>query len=94
VWYGGNQGEDELLASCYREALRLCVEHGLRSVAFPAISTGAYGYPLPRAAAIAGREVWEGLSAPGAPARAVLCTFGPEATQAYREALDGLSRRR
>src|SRR5512147_1990668 len=46
VWYGGNQGEDELLASCYRESLRLCVEGGLRSVAFPAISTGVYSFPL------------------------------------------------
>ncbi len=87
VWYGGNQGEDELLASCYREALRLCIEHGLRSVAFPAISTGIYSFPLERAAEIAVREVWRGLDAPGAPEKAVFCCFGAEAAQVYRETL-------
>ncbi len=49
-YYGGNAGEPELLASCYREALALTAERGLRSVAFPAISTGIYGYPLDEAA--------------------------------------------
>src|SRR5512133_2569026 len=53
VWRGGGDGEDELLASCYRSALRLAEAHGLRSVAFPAISTGAYGFPLERATRIA-----------------------------------------
>ncbi len=88
VWYGGNQGEDELLASCYREALRLCIEHHLGSVAFPAISTGVYAFPLERATEIAVAEVWHGLDAPGAPARAIFCCFGAEAARVYREMLE------
>jgi O-acetyl-ADP-ribose deacetylase (regulator of RNase III) len=53
VWHGGDQGESELLASCYRNSLQLAVENGVRTVAFPSISTGAYGYPIRQAAAIA-----------------------------------------
>jgi O-acetyl-ADP-ribose deacetylase (regulator of RNase III) len=53
VWGGGGSGEAELLASCYRESLRLAAEHGLRSIAFPAISTGVYGYPPGPAASVA-----------------------------------------
>ena len=57
VWQGGTQNEDELLASCYRNSLALAREHGIRTIAFPAISTGAYGFPMERAARIAVREV-------------------------------------
>ena len=57
VWRGGGHGEDDLLAACYRNALALCRPHGIRTVAFPAISTGAYGFPATRAARIALREV-------------------------------------
>jgi O-acetyl-ADP-ribose deacetylase (regulator of RNase III) len=53
VWRGGAQGEAELLASCYRESLAVAVAHGARSIAFPAISTGIYGYPIEDAAVIA-----------------------------------------
>jgi O-acetyl-ADP-ribose deacetylase (regulator of RNase III) len=53
VWHGGTQGEDQLLAACYRSVLRLGVEHGLKSLAFPSISTGAYRFPLERACRIA-----------------------------------------
>ncbi len=56
VWHGGKHGEAELLASCYRESLNLAVESGLKTIAFPAISCGAYGYPLHQAVAIAVRE--------------------------------------
>jgi O-acetyl-ADP-ribose deacetylase len=87
VWRGGGEGEDDLLAGCYRTALAICAAHSLRSVAFPAISTGVYGFPLGRAAGIAVREVRAGLTAPGAPARVVFCCFGEEAARAYREAL-------
>jgi len=53
VWHGGNRGEAELLASSYNESLKLAAEHKLKSVAFPSISTGAYGYPVPEAAEVA-----------------------------------------
>ena len=56
VWNGGKRGEPELLASCYRESLKLAVAHGIRTIAFPAISCGVYGYPLDQAVRIAVRE--------------------------------------
>ena len=57
VWFGGTRREPELLASCYRSSLQLAFEHGVRTIAFPAISCGVYGYPIDQAAAIAVREV-------------------------------------
>jgi O-acetyl-ADP-ribose deacetylase (regulator of RNase III) len=57
VWHGGSSGEDETLASCYRESLRLAEAAGLASVAFPSISTGIYGFPIGRACRIALREI-------------------------------------
>ncbi len=62
VWSGGGRGEEELLASAYRASLRLAAEHGLRSLAFPSISTGAYRFPVERAARIALRTVRDFLS--------------------------------
>jgi len=59
VWHGGDRDEDTLLANCYRNSLRLAAEHGLETVAFPSISTGAYGFPIHRAAPIALRTVKE-----------------------------------
>lgn len=53
VWHGGGHGEAELLASCYRRSLEIAAQHGVRTLAFPSISTGAYGYPFESAAAIA-----------------------------------------
>ena len=57
VWHGGRQGEAELLADCYRHSLEVAMEHGIRSVAFPSISTGVYSYPVQQAADIAVRTV-------------------------------------
>ncbi|BCA79203.1 O-acetyl-ADP-ribose deacetylase [Desulfuromonas sp. AOP6] len=62
VWHGGNQGEDELLADCYRNSLRLAEEKGLTSVAFPAISTGVYRFPIERASRIAVETVRQCLT--------------------------------
>lgn len=57
VWHGGKHGEDELLASCYRNSLALAEKHGIKTIALPCISTGAYGFPYERAASIADQEV-------------------------------------
>jgi O-acetyl-ADP-ribose deacetylase (regulator of RNase III) len=64
VYRGGRDGEAELLASCYHRSLALALDHGLRSIAFPAIGTGAYGYPIDEATAIAVRTVRSFLAAP------------------------------
>src|SRR3989442_340829 len=62
IWSGGNNREDELLASCYRNCFALAAKHEIKSIAFPSISTGAYGFPLERAADIALREALDFLS--------------------------------
>lgn len=84
VWHGGSSGEAELLAACYRNSLKLAHEHGIQSIAFPAISTGVYGYPLEAATAIAVKAV---QTAEWQPAEVTFCTFGAAATAAYRAAL-------
>ena len=85
VWRGGTSGEPELLASCYRWSLRLAEEHGLRTIAFPAISCGVYGYPLEAAAEIAVRETGN------FPARSVeqvfLVCFGEDVCASLERAL-------
>jgi O-acetyl-ADP-ribose deacetylase (regulator of RNase III) len=90
VWHGGEAGEDEVLANCYRNSLAVARDRGLRSVAFPAISTGAFRYPADRAAAIAVREVAAFLSANALPERVVFVCFGEEMTAHYQAALADL----
>jgi O-acetyl-ADP-ribose deacetylase len=85
VWHGGRNGEAELLASCYRSSLDLAAEHDLRSIAFPAISTGVYGYPADRAAALAVETV---RTHPAGPATVQLVAFDRR-TLALYEALLG-----
>ena len=75
VWHGGAQNEDELLASCYRTSLALLRAHGLRSIAFPAISTGVYGFPKERATRIAVATVRAVLAAEPDIERVVFCCF-------------------
>ena len=86
VWNGGRKGEPELLASCYRNSLRLALENKLASVAFPGISTGIYGYPKAEAAAIAVREVQQWLATHEWPQEVVLVAFDVEAKQLYEQA--------
>jgi O-acetyl-ADP-ribose deacetylase len=76
-----------LLASCYRKSLAIAREHGFEIVAFPAISTGVYGYPMREAAEIAVRTIRAELAAHDLPRKVILCTFGPEATRITRVAL-------
>lgn len=87
VWQGGNHGEAELLASCYRRCLEIAVQHGLTSIAFPSISTGAYGYPLEAATEIAVATVLEMTRSPGPIEKVVFCCFSDHAAQTYRGAL-------
>ena len=87
VWGGGERGEDRLLAACYRNALKLALEHGLVSIAYPAISTGAYGFPPERAALIALRTVRAGLHDHTACERAVFCCFEAKSRQHHEAAL-------
>ena len=89
VWHGGGAGEEAQLAGCYRHALRLAHAHGLTSIAFPAISTGIYGYPLADATCVAVAVVREALADYPRIERVVFCTFGDAATAAYERALGG-----
>jgi O-acetyl-ADP-ribose deacetylase len=86
VWRDGNHNEDELLASCYRRCLELAREHGARSIAFPAISTGVYGFPSQRAAEIALRTVKEHSDASGVERVEFVC-FGAETLAIYERLL-------
>ncbi len=86
VWQGGSIGEAQLLASCYRRSLELAVEHGLASIAFPAISCGAYGYPLEQAVPIAVAAV-RGFDRLDALQRVVFACAGADVLAAYEAAL-------
>ena len=85
VWRGGGAGEAELLASCYRRSLELAREHGARSIAFPAISCGAYGYPIEEAAAVAVATVM--AHAGDRFDRLIFTCFGDDVYDAYRRAV-------
>ncbi|MFI4969355.1 MAG: O-acetyl-ADP-ribose deacetylase [Lysobacterales bacterium] len=87
VWEGGGEREAELLASCYRESLRLAQANGIVCIAFPAISCGVYGYPAEAAGVIAVTEVRAWLGSAALPRRVVFCCFGAAIAGAYRRAL-------
>lgn len=87
IWRGGGAGEDGLLASCYRNALAVADDNGLVSIAFPAISTGVYGFPAARAAGIAVATLTAALTVGLSVRRIVLCCFGAESAALHRQAL-------
>jgi O-acetyl-ADP-ribose deacetylase (regulator of RNase III) len=89
VWRDGRHGEDDLLAGCYRNSLALAAQHGLKTIAFPAISTGVYGFPLDRAARIAVRECRRFLIAYPDFTQIVLVCFGRAALECYQAVLAG-----
>ena len=91
VWQGGGAREEQLLASCYRVGLALAARHGLASIAFPAISTGIYGFPAERAAPIAVGTAIQSLKA-HALARVVFCCFSDASGSLHAAALDELAR--
>jgi O-acetyl-ADP-ribose deacetylase (regulator of RNase III) len=87
IWQGGNNREDELLANCYRNSLALAGQHGLKSIAFPAISTGIYGFPLERATRIAVAETRHFLGAHALPEQVIFVCFSPHAYQVYQQTM-------
>jgi len=91
VWRGGNQGEPELLASVYRRSLELAVEHECRSIAFPAISTGVYGYPIDLAAETSLATVRDFLVEQQQPELVRIVLFGPGAYGAFSRVLDSMT---
>jgi O-acetyl-ADP-ribose deacetylase len=88
VWGGGDRGEPELLARCYRNSLALATEHQVQNIAFPAISCGIYGYPIQDACKIAVRETLSYLDRNELPESVTFVCFGREIHDAYRAALD------
>ena len=92
VWSGGAAGEDELLASCYRSCLKSARENQIRTLAFPSISTGAYGFPMERAARIAVRELATGLKENPAITQVLLVCFGKRAYEIHAQALQEVAR--
>ena len=87
VWRGGKKGEAELLASCYRRSLELAVQHGVKTIAFPAISCGVYGYPLAQACELAVREVRDFLAKDKSLVEVVFVCFGQEVHEEYKKRL-------
>ncbi len=91
VWQDGSQGEAELLASCYRSCFALVEQYGIKTVAFPAISTGIYGFPMERSARIAVRETMSFLERNAAVEKVILICFGAGALEIYQAALREIS---
>jgi O-acetyl-ADP-ribose deacetylase (regulator of RNase III) len=91
IWRGGGHGEDQLLANCYRNSLALAVKHDIQSIAFSSISTGAYGFPIERAADIALRTTSEFLRANVLPEKVILVCFSPAASALYSARLRDFS---
>ena len=92
IWQGGGHGEEELLASCYRTSLALAERHCLRTVAFPAISCGAYGFPVREAARIAVRETAGYLAGHPGVGEVVFVCHDPETARVYSDALEAVLR--
>lgn len=90
VWRDGHHGEDELLASCYRSCFALVEKHGIKTVAFPSISTGAYGFPMERAARIAVGETKRFLERNESVERVTLVCFGASALETHKAAVRDL----
>jgi O-acetyl-ADP-ribose deacetylase len=87
VWHGGKRGEPEALAGCYRSSLQLAVENGIKTIAFPAISCGAYGYPIPEAAQIAVKTTRAFLAVERKIDKVIFVLFGDDIYDAYRALL-------
>lgn len=91
VWEGGGNNEDNLLASCYRNCMQLAVDHKLRSIAFPSISTGVYRFPIERASRIALRVILDFIASEESAPRVVITCFSEQDLNVYRQAYQNLS---
>ena len=92
IWYGGDEGEPELLASCYRNSLKKAKEHGVTKLAFPSISTGVYGYPVDKAARVAVKAVLDfEENEPGAISKVYWACFDDRTLEAYSAAIEEMS---
>jgi len=87
IWRGGNRGEPEILANCYRNSLRLAIENGIKAIAFPAISCGAYGYPVQDAAKIAVKTTRDFLATEDKIDKVIFVLWGEEIYDGYRQLL-------
>ena len=85
VWRGGKHGEPETLANCYRNSLQVAVENGIKTIAFPAISCGAYGYPIPEAAQMAVKTTREFLGNTNKIEKVIFVLWGEDIYQAWRK---------
>lgn len=90
IWHGGGQREEELLANCYRNSLALAETQGVHSIAFPAISTGIFGFPLQRATEIAITETQRFLEGHALPEEVIFVCFSADTAQVYRETMQRL----
>jgi O-acetyl-ADP-ribose deacetylase (regulator of RNase III) len=88
VWRGGKHGEAETLANCYHNSLQLVMENGIKTIAFPAISCGAYGYPVEEAAQIALQTTREFLASTDQTEKVIFVLWGDDVYEAYRQALE------
>jgi len=89
VWHGGSRGEEALLANCYQNSLKIAAKKNLASIAFPAISTGVYGYPIRKATEVAVRTVREFTAVPSSLSEIIFCCFSLIDLQVYRDVLGG-----
>ena len=87
VWHGGKRGESETLANCYRNSLQIAVENGIKTIAFPAISCGAYGYPIEEAAQVAVKTTIESLANDRRIEKLIFVLFSEDLYEAYRRLL-------
>ena len=93
IWHGGNDHEDELLAACYRNSLQLAIENGIKTIAVPSISTGAYRFPVKRAARIALQEISKFLDENSSMEKVLMVCFDKGTLEAYVEALRVLGKK-